>query len=156
MNEFNPREFSEVWAIPGKGSIIDAINPLTGLTVICGKDAAAVLAQDPTAVRMSWSDWQAAAITRQQTPITWARTSAKEYNQMLNILPPALWTGGAFLVGEPYDHCFATGAPRFTAYRELRGSGTYDPIYLVASRPLTRAELRSELALGVFKKQEAE
>ncbi len=131
--------FLEVWAIPGAHSIIDTINPVTGLTSVYAKDAAAVLAEDPNAVRMSWQDWRAAAIARQQTPIRWIATTGSKYREMLEILPPALWLGGAFLVGEPWDHCHATGAPRFAAYVHRAGR------YYVASRPMTCAELRAAI-----------
>jgi hypothetical protein len=55
---------------------------------------------------------------------------------MLNILPPIAWNGWAFMVGEPDDHCAATGRPRFRGYR-MRGN-----VYEVASRPLTVAEFK--------------
>jgi hypothetical protein len=49
-----------------------------------------------------------------------AATTFKEidearYDEMLGVLPPALWIDKGFLVGEPFDHrrCKATG--RFTA-----------------------------------------
>jgi hypothetical protein len=59
---------------------------------------------------------------------------------MLNVLPPAAWIGGAFMVGEPTDHCAETGRPRFQAYRE-RGMQ-----FEVASRPMTIAEFRAEVS----------
>lgn len=132
-------DFTEVWAVPGANHIIDTINPITGLTSVYGKDAHAVLTENPNAVRMTWEVWRTAAAERQQTPITWQRTTARKYQEMLEVLPPAYWSGGAFLVGEPYDHDFATGAPRFQAYVQR---GDY---YFVASRPLTLKELKAEL-----------
>ena len=36
--------------------------------------------------------------------MTWKRTTEAKYDEMLEILPPALWTGLGFLVGEPLDH----------------------------------------------------
>ena len=132
-------DFTEVWAIPGENCIIDTINPDTGLTSVYGKDADAVLASEPKAVRMTWEAWRAEASARQQTPIRWELTTGRKYQEMLEVLPPALWIGGAFLVGEPWDHDFATGAPRFAAYVERSGR------YYTASRPLTAAELRKEI-----------
>jgi hypothetical protein len=110
--------FSEVWAIPGKPGIIDAINPATGLTVHFANDEAGVKARYPDAVRYRWSDWHEQASRAQQTPIVWQLTTRESYHYMLDILPPAAWKGGAFLVGEPADHDVATGAPRFTAFWE--------------------------------------
>ena len=132
-------DFSEVWAVPGENHIIDTINPSTGLTTIFGKDAATVLAQEPNAVRMTWEAWRTEASARQQTPIHWEPTTEQQYREMLNVLPPAKWIGGAFLVGEPWDHDFATGRPRFAAYWHRHDA------YLVASRPLTRIELDKEV-----------
>jgi hypothetical protein len=133
------RTYSDVWAVPGQNHILDVINPETGLTAINGDDSAAVTAREPNAVRMSWSDWQAAAIERQREPAEWKATTRERYHEMLEILPPALWIGGGFLVGEPMDHDFATGAPRFSAYLERHGS------YLTSSRPLTATEFRKEV-----------
>ncbi len=132
--------FDEVWAVPGKDHIIDVIDPGTGRTRTCGKDADEVLRNDPNAVRMTWEAWQTAAAERQNQPIRWLRSDEHTYRDMLEVLPPAFWRGGAFLVGEPTDHCFRTGAPRFAAYWTRNG------IYLVASRPLTVAEIRAEMA----------
>lgn len=132
----------DVYAIPGKASIIDQINPATGRTCILGQTEAEVRAREPRAVRMTWDAWQAAAVARQQTPIAWEATTAAQYDEMLNVLPPAAWIGGAFLVGEACDHCLQTGRPRFEAYWQRGGA------YLVASRPITIAELRQQLQAG--------
>jgi len=129
----------DVYAIPGQASIIDQIIPATGLTAMFGHTAEQVQARYPAAVRMSWAEWQAAAVARQQAPIVWQLTTAERYDEMLNVLPPAAWIGGAFLVGEPIDHCFATGRPRFEAYWQQGRT------YLVSSRPITIAELRGQL-----------
>lgn len=131
--------FSEVYAVPGQNSIIDGINPETGLTCVYGRTEADVKRENPDAVRMTWDAWQTAAAERQHTPIRWSRTDEHKYREMLEVLPPAAWIGGAFLVGEPYDHDFTTGQPRFSGYWHRNG------IYLVASRPITIAELRAEL-----------
>ena len=129
--------FDEVYAVPGAGHIIDVINPVTGLTCVYAKDLAAVLADNPGAVRMTWEAWRTEAADRQHTPISWHLTDEDTYQRMLEVLPPTLWIGGAFLVGEPDDHDFTTGQPRFRAYR-CRGG-----VYTVANRPLTCAELRT-------------
>lgn len=131
---------SDVYAVPGRHSIIDTINPQTGLTAICGHTAAQVQAREPLAVRMTWDAWTAAAIARQSSPIVWLSTTADRYDEMLNVLPPAMWRGGAFLVGEPMDHDVATGRARYSAYWQRGGA------YFEASRPITVAEMRAELA----------
>ena len=76
----------------------------------------------------------------QRTPITWTKTTRKRYVEMLEVLPPAEWQQGGFLVGEPFDHDALTGRPRYQAFRK-RGPYAYE----VASRPLTVAEFRTEL-----------
>lgn len=129
----------ELYAIPGENHIIDTINPVTGLTRYYERDEAAVVAKYPGAKRYTWIEWQTNASARQRSPITWHPTDHDTYRRMLECLPPELWTGGAFLVGEPSDHDIWSGAPRFAAYWHRNG------VYLYASRPLTRAELRAEL-----------
>jgi hypothetical protein len=133
---------TEVYAVPGKHCIVDTINPATGRTRIYGHTEAEVLAQDPDAIRMTWAAWQAEQTARQRTPITWAPTTQAEYTRMLEVLPPALWQGGAFLVGEPMDHDLQSGVPRFAAYWARWGR------YFIASRPLTCAELLAALKGG--------
>jgi len=82
----------------------------------------------------------------QDTPIKWTRTTKAKYWEMLEVLPPALWIGGAFLVGEPTDHHATSGQPRFQAYWERGTSGRpYEKGYFAASRPMTCAELKKEI-----------
>jgi hypothetical protein len=132
-------EFSEVYARPGEHHIIDAINPHTGLTLYGNLTEAQMKERDPQAVRMPWSEYQKARSAQQHTPITWEPTTHEKYHEMLGVLPPALWLGGAFLVGEPDDHDIDDGAPRFRGYRHRDGA------YFVASRPMTCNELRKEM-----------
>jgi len=136
-------DFVEVYAVPGKHSIIDSIDPKTGLTQVYGHTEDEVRAREPLAVRMLWEDWRKAESARQHTPITWQETTRAKYWEMLEVLPPALWIGGFFLVGEPYDHDMDTGAPRFQAYQQIGHEDTGGARYFVASRPMTRAELRA-------------
>jgi hypothetical protein len=46
--------------------------------------------------------------------------SEERYDEMLGILPPTVWVGKGFLVGEPHDHrkCKITGkiTPTFAAF----------------------------------------
>lgn len=136
------KDFTELYAVPGENSIIDGINPDTGLTLVFAHTEAQVLEREPKAVRMTWAAWSAGAIERQQaTAIAWEPSTAEQYDEMLNVLPPAAYAGGGFLVGEPYDHCFKTGAPRFQGYRQ-RGD-----VFEVASRPMTIAEFRAAVRL---------
>ncbi len=129
-------DFTHCYAVPGANSIIDGINPETGLTFVYGKSEADIKAEAPDAVKMTWDEWQAAAIARQQTELRWVEATERQYNDMLNVLPPAFWSGSLFLVGEPTDHCHQTGRPRFQAYR--RG---YLP--QASSRPITIAEAKA-------------
>jgi hypothetical protein len=132
-------DFTHVYAEPGSSSIIDAINPRTGLTVICGDTAEQVQARYPNARMVAWADWQAEQVAKQQAPIAWEPSTSKQYHDMLNCLPPQRWIGGAFLVGEPCDHSIANGRPRYQAYRQ-RGD-----VFEVASRPMTTCEFRDEV-----------
>lgn len=130
----------ECYAVPGSDSIIDVIHPDTGLTWVYQKTAEDVTTQNPAAVRMRLADWMQAKTKRQHGPITWMPTTREQYHEMLEVLPPAMWSGGAFLVGEPDDHDAETGEPRFRCYFHEAGA------YSVASRPMTRRELKSFLS----------
>jgi len=131
---------TDCYAVPGENHIIATINAETGLTRICGHTEAEVLAREPGAVRMAFGDFLSAMAERQETPIVWVETTAKTYHDMLEVLPPAFWQGGLFLVGEPTDHSARTGQSRFQAYREDAGAR-----YFASSRPLTIAEAKKEL-----------
>jgi len=129
---------TELYAVPEQQSIIDMIDHKTGLTRVLGRTEADVLAEYPDAVRMTFDAWQAAASARQRTPINWKPSTAEQFHRMLNILPPAAWIGGAFLVGEPTDHDVLTGAPRYAGFLERHG-------YFTASRPMTIREFRQDI-----------
>lgn len=128
-----------VIAIPGQNSIIDTVDQTTGRTRINGRTLEEVQQREPGAVLMSFESWRAAAAERQNTPITWSRVTRHQYSDALEVLPPIDFDGRNFLVGEPYDHSFTTGAPRFVAYREIAG------VYVVSSRPMTRVEFRAAI-----------
>ncbi len=55
----------------------------------------------------------------------WKRVDSDRYYEMLEVLPPAHWTGKGFLVGEPATHrtCKITGTvrPTFAAFIALKG-----------------------------------
>lgn len=129
----------DVFAAPGSNSIFDIVlsddrSAINGLTL------AEVQAREnnPAIVRISFDDWRAQAAARQQSdPLRWLWTDRHTYMRMLEVLPPIAFDGAAFCVGEPYDHCFATGRPRFMGYRMIGDS------YQVTSRPVTVAELRA-------------
>lgn len=131
-------KFTEVYAVPGAGSIIDVINPHTGLTSAFGRTEAEVLAREPLAKRMTWDDWAQARSATQRTPIVWEPSERETYQEMLNVLPPAFWGAGGFLVGEHTDHDVLDGRPRYEAYRHQGDS------YFVSSRPLTVKEFITE------------
>lgn len=63
----------------------------------------------------------------------WKEISEYTYNDALKVLPPTLLSAGAFLVGEPTDHC-AEG-PRFAAYLQKEGR------FWHLSEPITRADM---------------
>lgn len=129
----------DCYAVPGSGSIIDAIDPVTGLTSVNGHTFEQVRERYPRAERMSLDAFCEAKAARQSTPIVWTPCGAKEYADMLNVLYPAFWEKGLFLVGEPSDHCARTGRPRFQAYRQ-RGARRFR-----ASRPMTIREAQEFL-----------
>jgi len=130
-------DFTHVFAVPGQNSIIDAINPETGRSQICGDTLEQVQAREPGAVIMAWEDWRAEQAAKQQTPIAWTEVGADVYNEMLDVLPPIGFSGKGFMVSEPCDHCYTTGRARFQAYRQQGGR------YYASTRPLTVAEWKA-------------
>lgn len=68
----------------------------------------------------------------------WLSTTASRYDEMLNVLPPAEWKSGMFLVGEAMSHD-DDGSPYYTVYSRADGK------YTVGSRPITVAEFNTLL-----------
>ena len=127
-------DFTHAFAVPGSSSIIDVIHPNTQRSVCYDQTLEQMRGRYPEAQIVALDDWQAERAAAQDSPLTWIETTAEQYDEMLNVLPPAFWRGGLFLVGEPWDHHALTGAPRFAAYRQT-GAG-----YFTSSRPMTRHE----------------
>ena len=48
--------------------------------------------------------WDAMRADHAAGRVRWVRTTQAMYDAMLNVLPPAWWVAGGFLVGEPYRH----------------------------------------------------
>lgn len=65
--------------------------------------------------------------------ITFTQITKELYWEMLECVPPEIMKNGAFLVGEPYDHC-ALGIPRFSGYF------TRNETYWVSDQVMTRRE----------------
>jgi hypothetical protein len=75
-----------------------------------------------------------------------AATAFKEvdkarYDEMLGVLPPALWVDKGFLVGEPFDHrrCKVTGrlTASYAAFIRYRGK------YYESEGAMTAAEFKA-------------
>jgi hypothetical protein len=128
----------DCYAVPGASWMIDAIHPVSGRTWYGGHATLAeVRASSPDyagAVRMTIEEFLNAKVQKQRTPIRWDATTQAVFDHMLECLPPELWLDGGFLVGEPSDHCAATGKPRFAGFRQ-RGE-----VYERTNRPVTKAE----------------
>jgi len=129
-------------AVPGQNSCVDVINPITALTWYGGKTVVQAIEENPGAEVMTLDEFTRQMAERQHTPIEWEPSTYEAFDYGLNVLPPAIWIGGAFMVGEPCDHDASNGKPRFQAFRE---SGD---IYEKATRPMTRDEFREEVKLG--------
>lgn len=67
--------------------------------------------------------------------------SRERFDEMLDVLPPAVMDANGFMVGEPFDHrlCEITGkfGPTFAAFIEHKGK-CYE-----ATRPLTIGEYKA-------------
>lgn len=68
--------------------------------------------------------------------MAWKQTTEERYDEMLGVLPPALWLGHGFLVGEPFDHD-RMGRPRFAAFVYIDGK------FYENSDPMTAQEFRA-------------
>ena len=126
-------------AVPGQNHAIDIMHPVTGRTIYGNKTVEEVQAENPGAEVMTLDELCRQVAERQHTPITWEESTEEDYDYGLNVLPPAIWIKGGFMVGEPYDHDASNGKPRFQAFRQ-RGD-----IYEKATRPMTREEFRNEM-----------
>ena len=73
--------------------------------------------------------------------MAWTETTEEQYHDMLDILPPALYSEHGFLVGEPVTHrpCRVTGdlSPTYDAFVYVRQK------YYAAHESLTKAEFRA-------------
>lgn len=77
------------------------------------------------------SPYEAATVETQ----VWVECSETDYNYGLECLPPALWEGSKFLVGEPSSHT-AEGFPTFQPFFQVEHR------YYRGQQPMTRAEFR--------------
>lgn len=70
----------------------------------------------------------------------WKECTEERYDEMLCVLPPALWLAKGFLVGEPFDHrtCTVRGnvAPTYAAFIQYKGQFYEGP-------NMTEAEFRA-------------
>ena len=140
----DPVTFTHVFADPDRNSIVDFVNPLTGLSAVQGNTLEQVRRRCGSNVQiLTWEAWSAIKAARQEAPVEWLPTDEARYNEMLNVLPPVCWTSFGFMVGEPIDHHAGTGRPRYDAFLQRR-----DGTYWYASRPLTTQEFREILKLG--------
>jgi hypothetical protein len=124
------------FAVPDAYTIIDVINPETGLSWCYSKTLEQVRLEYPGAQIMTVAAHCEAKARRQDTPIEWLETTEERYWEMLEVLPPACMMGGGFLVGEASDHHAVSGQPRFQGF--ISGNGKYRQ----SSRPITRSEFQ--------------
>ena len=59
--------------------------------------------------------------------MSWKEVDENRWDEMLGVLPPALWIAKGFLVGEPFDHrrCTVTGCIRPTYAAFVQHNGRY-------------------------------
>ena len=137
----NYMECTQAFAVPGENHIIDLINA-DGKSWHSEESLDQIRLRYPRAEIVELDAHCREKATRQDTEITWTPTTKATFWEMLEVVPPALQNGGGFLVGEAMDHHALSGLPRFSAYAEMRGER-----YLVANRPLTRAEFTQQLGM---------
>jgi hypothetical protein len=137
IERLNTRDCTHGFAEPNSPTMIDLMHPVTKRSLCYGETLDQIRVRYPTAEIIEVAQWAAQKGATQDVPVTWEETTEEKYDEMLNVLPPAFWEQGLFLVGEPWDHHAITGRPRFAAYRELHGK------YFAASRPMTVKEART-------------
>jgi uncharacterized short protein YbdD (DUF466 family) len=130
---------TQCFASRKQGTIIDVLHPTTGLTVFYHKTLEQCRETYPDAEEMSVDEFCAWKAQQQRTPISWEKSTSKQYWDMLGAVPPAKYLGTAFLVGEPYDHDAGNGLPRYEAFRQ-RGRQ-----YEVSNRPMTIPEFMAAI-----------
>jgi hypothetical protein len=135
----NLKDCTQAFAEPGADSMIDLIDPTTGRSICCNENLEQIRLRYPTAEIVEVAHFLVQKAHRQDTPIEWTEVTEDQYEDMLNVLPPAFWERGLFLVGEPSDHHAISGRPRFAAYRQAGGK------YFTASRPMMVGECRAFL-----------
>jgi len=74
--------------------------------------------------------------------MNWIKTTEERFDEMLGVLPPAMWLAHGFLVGEPWDHD-RQGRPRFAAFVQVDG------VYYESAGPMTGPEFRAFQASDV-------
>ena|SRR5690349_14934232 len=142
MEPIKASDCKQAFAEPGRSNLIDLINPHTGRSCIENETLEQVRTRYPGAQIVDVDQWLKDKAERQDTPIEWTETTEERYIEMLEVLPPAFWQGGGFLVGEPSDHHATTGRPRFSGFREIQGK------FFEANRPMTVQEMREQLGLS--------
>jgi hypothetical protein len=141
--EGNAIEPMECYAVPGENSMIDAIHPVTGLTIYSHNTKEELLLRYPDAVRMTIDEFCEQKAARQHSPISWLPVTEETYWEMLECLPPAYRNGNGFLVGEPCDHDASNGQPRYQAFVKWHWGTDKAIEYRQASRPMTIKEYRA-------------
>lgn len=122
------------FAKPGEDNLIDVAAP-DGRSSVYGETLDQLRQRHPTAELVNLDEWQASrARIQDETPREWLPITEDRYHEMLNVLPPAAWHRGAFLVGEAVDHHHRTGRPRFSCFRQTDGA------YFEMSAPITHAQ----------------
>lgn len=119
------------YAVRG-GTIIDIVRD--GLTAIYRRTLEDVKKEYPAAELMSVSDFCADKAARQDAePLDLTEVTEEQFDEMLNVLPPAAMNARGFLVGEPMYHHAGSGRPCFTCFVSQFGK------FYRVSNPMTHA-----------------
>lgn len=117
---------------------VDLVHPVTGLTICFGKTLEQCREKYPDAELMLFEDFAKRKAANQRSPWEWNETTEEAYNYGLEVLPPAYWKDGVFMVGEPYDHYADTGEPTYQAYKRNKDG------YWKSSRAISVRELEGK------------
>jgi hypothetical protein len=109
-----PSDSTECFAVPNSESIIDMIDPRTKLSWINKETLEQIQKRYPDAVITTIGEHLEQKAKSQDTPVGWIEVTEEHWIEMLEILPPMMYDGNSFLVGEPTDHHAETGFPRYS------------------------------------------
>ena len=90
----NLSDLTHCFYVPGKPGILDAVHPKTGRGVYGGRTLAETQQENPGAIMATFDRAIAESEDLSRLPVSF--TNETQFDEMLNVLPPAGWIRGDF------------------------------------------------------------